>query len=196
MVDVAEIESCVELTSAQAATAATSRAELERFFRHVLSIAKPEQGAAKSLMVIGKLAAADWLDGDLRAELVGSDGEPKRTMLTLYCEPGAGIRERLLPPFDFPVPIDEFQRAIVLSPRMIHPLKADQGRNRLTIARGDDGAELLRELEVDEASLGDGERITVKPPPGEEPRDSGEFHGDADEADVHTRPTRPPEVQS
>jgi hypothetical protein len=64
------------------------------------------------------------------------------------------------------VPVDEFQRAIVLSPRDIEPFRAHQGLNRLTLAVGTRVRNKdLPELELEEQAKGDSERITVPPPP-------------------------------
>jgi hypothetical protein len=187
--DLEAIASCSEVNAEIAQQAASSPYEMKRFLARIAEVARPEEGCPKVLMAVAKLAFADWVEGDVRAELSGDD---KGTTMTIYCEHGVGIRERLLAPHYFAVPIDEFQRAVLLVPKLVLPLIAQQGLNRLTLApRAELENAPIPSFELDEQSLGDGERITVKPPPGTGFPAALEDDESGDE-DVHTRPTKPP----
>lgn len=167
-----------QITDDLAAQVAASSGELRAFLEHVGAVAGPEQGWVKLLKIFAVASKADWLEGDLQVDLVG---ESEGTALSLYSVLGMGIRERLFGQIWIAVPIDEFQRALVLNPALAAPLRPDQGVGRLTLAAG---ARVrpkdLPEFEVEEMALGDGERITA-PPPTPDP-----------EEEVHTRSTAPP----
>lgn len=187
MLDLGAIERCAELTTAHATQAAGSSTEMKKLLARVAAIAEPETGCPKILTAIAQLTTADWVEGDLRVELSGDD---KGTTLVVYCEHGVGIRERLLPPTYFRVPVDEFQRAVLLAPRLVAPLRATQGLNRLTLApESGEAAAPLFDFELDEQSLGDGERTTSPPPSIEpfEPRSS--LPPPLDAFAVHEAPT-------
>ena len=110
-------------------------------------------------------------------------GDDKGTTISFYAVLGAGIRERLFGAQYFQVPIDEFQRATVLSPGAVAPLEVHQGLNRLTLAAGQRVQNRdVAAYELEAQAMGDGERITAPPPPDLA----------IGEPEVHTRPTVPP----
>ncbi|MBX3206746.1 MAG: hypothetical protein KF764_16875 [Labilithrix sp.] len=180
MIDLATLATSGELTSDVLQKAASSSQELKRLVTRLGEIAQPEQGFTRLLKVIARVAAAEWMEGDLQVELNGDD---KGTTIAFYAVLGAGIRERLFGAQYLQVPIDEFQRAVVLAPAIIEPLRAHQGLNRLTLSVGSRvGNKDLPDFELEEKAKGDGERITAPPP------------SDLvlDEPEVHTKPTSPP----
>jgi hypothetical protein len=179
LIDLASITTSAELGADAVQQAASSSQELKRLVMRMGEIALPEQGWTKLFKVIAKVAVAEWMEGDLQVDFNGDD---KGTTVTFYSVLGVGIRERLFGAQYLQVPIDEFQRAVLLTPALVAPLTAHQGLNRLTVA-----AELVRnkvmpDFELEEKAKGDGERITAPPPPDLA----------IDEAEVHTKPTRPP----
>ena len=178
--DLATISTSIELTPDLMRQAASSSQELKRLVLRVAEIAQPEQGWTKLFKVMAHVAQAEWMEGDLQVDFNGDD---KGTTLAFYAVLGAGIRERLFAPQYVAVPIDEFQRAVVLNPAVVAPLRAHQGLNRMTLAAG---ARVrnneVADFELEEKALGDGERITAPPPPDLV----------VDEPEVHTRPTVPP----
>lgn len=150
------IQRCIELGEDDIAIAAASREATRALLDHFARIAHPGEGAAKLLLALARLAtnACDWLDGDLRIEL-GGDAEV--TVVEVMTELGAGMRERVFPPFTMFVPIDEFLRAITLVPHLVQPLLViTRGGSRLVLSAT---AELRRSsmpppmIEIPEAYL-------------------------------------------
>lgn len=178
--DPVTISTSTELTPEVVQRAASSALELRRLVTHVAEIARPEEGWTRLLRVIANVAVADWMEGDLEVDFIGDD---KGTTITFYAALGVGIRERLFAAQYVCVPIDEFQRAIVLDPRVAAPLRAHQDLNRLTLAAGERaGTREVLDFELEERAKGDGERPTA-PPPAEL---------EVDGTDVYTKPTIPP----
>jgi hypothetical protein len=122
MDDLRRIKSCFGLTPLHVSRAVDSgSAETKALLEHLASIARPNQGAPKLLLVFARMAtsACEWLDGDLRVELVG-DGDV--TVFELLTELGGGLRERALPSFVVKVPLQEFVHAVERVPKMLEPL--------------------------------------------------------------------------
>jgi hypothetical protein len=115
------IQRCISLTDADVERATVSRDAAKALLSHMAEVAKPNEGAPKILLVFARLAttACDWLDGELRIELVG-DGEI--CVIESLTELGGGLRERALPSFAVGVPLGEFVRAVERVPRLIEPL--------------------------------------------------------------------------
>lgn len=169
MIDLAALESCRELTSEHAKQAASSSVEIRTLLKRVSQIAKPDDGCPKVLMAIAHLVGQEWIEGDLRIELSGDDAS---TTLIVMCDYGVGIRERLLPAARFEVPIDEFERALELAPRLVLPLRItdDDGKIVLTPLLTPEAHVYTLPppaVAVDETSLGDDERTTAPPPADE-----------------------------
>ena len=180
VIDLSAIATSDDLTPDVVAQAASSSQELKRLVVRMGEIAQPEQGWTRLYKVIVRVSAAEWMEGDLQVDFIGDD---KGTTLSFYAVLGAGFRERLFSPQYVAVPIDEFQRAVVLNPSVVAPLEAHQGLNRMTLGASERGrGNELANLEIEEKALGDGERITAPPPPDLV----------IDEPEVHTRPTVPP----
>lgn len=168
MSDFATLQSCTELTAEHAKLAASSSVGIRNLLTRVAAIAKPGEGCPKVLMAVARLVEQDWLDGELRVELSGDDAS---TTMIVMCDYGAGIRERLLPTVRFPVPIDEFGRALELSPKLVMPLRISEHEGLIILTplgRGDATHSLpVPALTVDDLSLGTDDRATAPPPPDE-----------------------------
>lgn len=169
MIDLAALESCTDLTSEHAKQAASSPAEIRKLLKRVAEIAKPGEGCPKVLTALARLVGQGWVEGDLRIEL---SGDETATTLVVMCDYGVGIRERLLPVTRFAVPIDEFERALELAPKLVLPLRiTDEGGKLVLTPLLTPEARVKTvpppELDVDSASLGDGERTTAPPPADE-----------------------------
>jgi hypothetical protein len=132
------IQRCISLTDADLATAAASRNEAKALLDHMAKVAKPNEGSPKILLIFSRMAttACDWLDGELRVELVG-DGEI--CVIEVMTELGGGLRERALPSFTVGVPLGEFVRAVERVPRMIEPLlvKTKTERRLVLVSRAE-----------------------------------------------------------
>jgi len=182
VLDLASIDSCTELTSEHAKEAAASSTGIRLLLRRVSEIARPDEGCPKVLMAVARLVGQDWVEGELRVELTGDDGG---TTLTIMCEHGVGIRERLLPATRFDgVPLDEFSRALELAPGLALPLRITDEEGKIVLAPLLTPEDQIRskpppDFEVDDRSLGEEARTTAPPPPG------------APEAFLHEHPTPP-----
>ncbi|MDB5218430.1 MAG: hypothetical protein JWO86_6357 [Myxococcaceae bacterium] len=169
MIDLATLESVSDLTSEHAKLAASSSAEIRKLLKRVAEIAKPGEGCPKVMMALARLVGQPWVEGDLRIELSGDDAS---TTMNVMCDYGVGIRERLLPLTKFAVPIDEFERALELAPKLVLPLRItdEDGKLILTpLATPEARVNSIAppELDVESASLGDGDRPTAPPPADE-----------------------------
>lgn len=168
MTDFATLQSCTELTSEHAKLAASSSVGIRNLLTRVAAIAKPGEGCPKVLMAVARLVGQEWLEGELRVELSGDDTS---TTMIVMCDYGVGIRERLLPTIRFAVPIDEFGRALELSPRLVLPLRISEHEGLIIltpIAKGEAGHSLpAPQLTVDDLSLGTDDRATAPPPANE-----------------------------
>ena len=115
------IARCLELSDADIDKAVASRGETKELIRRLTSIAKPNDGGPKILLLFARLALgnSDWMDGYLHIEITGDDHSSSIEVMT---ELGAGMRERLLPAIQLKVPLSEFARALERVPHMIQPL--------------------------------------------------------------------------
>jgi hypothetical protein len=166
VVDLANLPSCAELTPEHAKQAASSSAEIRALLKRVSEIAEPGQGCPKVLMAIARLVGQDWVEGDLRVLISGDDAS---TTLDVMCDHGFGIRERLLPVVRFNVPLDEFERALELAPKLVLPLRITDEEGRLVLTPLASPEQRARSappppIAIDNASLGQGERTTSPPP--------------------------------
>jgi hypothetical protein len=99
----------------------SSRTSTRELVAHLASKSAPNTGVAKVLLVFARMAttACDWIDGDLRVELVGDE---QNTVIEALTDLGGGIGERLFPPTSFRAPLVEFSRAIERVPHLVAPL--------------------------------------------------------------------------
>ena len=124
---------CLDLTEADIDRAITSSAETKELVSRLVSVARPNEGAPKILLLFARIAAVrpDWLDGDLYLDV---NGDEKRTTISVLTELGGGLRERLLPTFTVKVPVSEFARALERHPHVVQPLVVDvKGPTRLVM---------------------------------------------------------------
>lgn len=169
MIDLAALESCSDLTSEHAKQAASSSTEIRILLKRVAQIAKPGEGCPKVLMAIARLVGQEWVEGDLRIEL---SGDEVSTTLIVMCDYGVGIRERLLPATRFEVPLDEFERALELAPKLVLPLRITDEGGKLVLTplltpEAHVHSVAPPEVALDSTSLGDNERTTAPPPADE-----------------------------
>ena len=129
MGELSRIKKCIDLTDADVAAAVESRDGTRALLVHLAKISSPGTGAAKSLLVFARMSttACDWLDGDLRVEIVG-DGDASAVEVLL--DLGMGMRERVFPPLAFATPLEEFVRAVERVPHMIAPLAVTSKTSR------------------------------------------------------------------
>jgi hypothetical protein len=129
------IRRVIDLTEDVVREAVATREGARQLLEHCAKIAKPNDGAAKIVLLFARMASpddCDWLDGELRVELVG-DGEV--TVIEVLSELGGGLRERELPPVPFYVPLAEFVRTFEKVPHLLTPLSMCViGERRLVLA--------------------------------------------------------------
>lgn len=184
-----DLESCSDLSEAQANLAVTSPAELKELLARCAEIAKGGEGCARVFLVVARLARGDvpWLEGELRAEL-SPNGE-ERSDLALFADLGFGLREPIVPLTTLPVPFAELARAVELAPALVGPLSFRREERRLVIARNATDVSALPPPVHDDATVPpDDDRTSAAPtrPPvsmsGAAPSSNG--HG------AHSRPTQ------
>lgn len=117
----AHITRCLDLQERDLAEALGARDTTKELLEHLAAISSPNTGAAKALIVLSHMAttACTWIDGDLSIDLL-ADGDV--TIVEVATDLGGGMRERVLSPMTFRVPINEFARAIERLPHVIAPL--------------------------------------------------------------------------
>lgn len=116
-----ELSRPLNLMEADIVRAMESREATKELLDRLAAISRPDTGAAKSLLVLARMAttACEWLDGDLRVEIVG---DADVSVFEVLEEMGMGMRERVFAPIPFDVPLAEFAAAVARVPRMIAPL--------------------------------------------------------------------------
>lgn len=154
MGDFDDIKRCADISDAHVIRAVRTRVGMRDLLEHVMKIARPGEGGPKVLLAFARMASTscDWLEGDLRVEITDDAGA---CAIDVLCDLGGGFRERVFPPFEMKIPIDEFMRSVRLVPRMIAPLNMQQrGDDRLIFsAREIDESEPPPELvELEESS--------------------------------------------
>lgn len=181
-----DLSSCAELTELHAEEATRSSASMREFLGWATVVARPEEGAPKILMALGRLAYADWLEGPPYVEVRGDE---RSTTLSIFCDHGVGIRERIVPLVRLGVPFDEFVRAVRVAPHLVHPLRVTAKADALCVSSPDVATESgvhRNPIAIDRRSLNGVARsafehglrpITPAPPPIKE------------ESGIHTRPT-------
>ncbi len=117
----ADLERCADLSEEDVAAAVSDRASLRALMERMAAIARPDEGASRLLAVFGRMAttACDWLDGDLRIELVG---DATTTVIDVLTDLGGGLRERAVPSAVLGVSLGELISAIERAPELVRPL--------------------------------------------------------------------------
>lgn len=131
-VDFGSLLTCIELSEADIAFAASTPSAMRSLLARFEQIAAPDEGASIILAVLARLAttACDWIDGDLRIEIVAV-GE--RTRIRISSTIGGGFAEKVLPDTNLNVPIDELGRAVAIGPKLIAPLVVREQGERLVL---------------------------------------------------------------
>ncbi len=187
-----ELDTCAALTLVHAREASASRESMRAFFNWAEHVARPDEGAPKILLALGRLAEEMWVDGTLYVDITGDDSVTK---VSVFADYGFGIRERLLPLARLPVPFDEFVRAVRLAPKLIAPFRHEHVGGSLVLTPPDASLDdaLFQSIALDESSMLDGSptapppAVTIAPPeagavtkpPPSIPEQSG----------IHTHPT-------
>jgi hypothetical protein len=163
MADWSDLKRCIDLTEAQCARAAASPAAMHGLLSRAAEIARPEQGAAKVLLALARLATAQcrWVEGTLRVEIT-VDGAG--SALSVIFDLGGGVREKAFPTTRLQVPVVEFTRAVRRVPHLVAPLVVTHKQGMLVLSASPAArqASLAPPIyEIDDQSL----RRSLMPPP-------------------------------
>lgn len=145
-------ERCVDLTEDHIDAGLKSVGAMRRLLEHMARTAKPNQGAAKILVAISRIAttACEWLEGALHVEvdeLIGA------TEIAVMSDLGGGVRELIFPRLQLAVDHDELVRAVKLAPRLITPLNFRVRGERMILKRNAGGTVAPPAFEIAEESL-------------------------------------------
>ncbi|HVH47512.1 MAG TPA: hypothetical protein VM925_34490 [Labilithrix sp.] len=162
---------------------------MRAFLRWATDVARPDESAPRLLTVVARLARAGWLEGTPYIELRGDD---TTTTVSIFCDHGIGIRERIVPLARLQVPFEEFARAMRLAPQLVSPLSVTHKPGALSLSppgMPEDRASsstLRNSIAIDERSLHGATR-----PPFERPRRpvTTAPPSNPEQSGVHTRPT-------
>lgn len=127
MRELAEIKSCLDVTDDDIRAALAPARSLSEpgprertlgLIAHMATLARPDQGAPKLLLVLAHLATRDFLDGELVVKLIGDDDV---SVLELFVDDGLS-RMRLLGPARIDCAFQEFRVALSLHAALVLPL--------------------------------------------------------------------------
>jgi hypothetical protein len=122
-----EIRSCLDVTDddirdalapAHSLSERGPREKTLELVSRMASVAAPDTGVPKLLLVVAHMATHDWVEGELAVKLIGDD---ELAVLELFVDSGFS-RERILGPLHLDTPLFEFQRVLELRPDLVAPL--------------------------------------------------------------------------
>ncbi len=148
------LQRCIEVTRAEVIRATASRDTCKAFLDRFSTISREKDGGPLLLLLFARMAtlACDWLDGDLRVELI-ADGET--VICEVLTELGGGAGERVFPPIRINAPLREFDGAIKRVPQMVWPMTLKTRPQRLSLAATQDvrASTMPPAVEIDAHSL-------------------------------------------
>jgi hypothetical protein len=163
----AHVKRCLDVTDHDVAIAVAGRSAARALLHRMAEVSRPGDGAPKVLLVLARMAssACDWIDGDLRIEIIG-DGEV--SVVEVLTDLGAGMRERVLPPFTLKVPLRELTASMERVPHMIAPLALTSRSTRRLVLSAT--AEVRRSSSPPPfIAIGDESLASALPPPTRTP---------------------------
>lgn len=127
------LKRCLDLTDEHIAAVLPSREDTGKLLAELARIAKPNEGASKILIVLGRAAREKcaWLGGPLLVQITSVDG---KTEIRIAFDRGGGVLEGLFPKLLVPVPLDEFDRSLKVAARVLEPLKVYRQEGRIVLA--------------------------------------------------------------
>lgn len=145
----------MELRDAHIIAAVKSSGAMEALLDRFVELAGPNKGAPVLLAALARMgtAACEWVDGELRIELVSDGGATK---ISCSSSIGAGFSERIFRDKTLKVPFDEFPKMIARVPKLVEPLKVKQTEKRLVLSASSDVRKTTMPppmVEIDESSL-------------------------------------------
>lgn len=145
-------ERCVDLNEDHIDEGLKSIESMRVLLTHMARIAKPDEGAAKILVAISRIAttACEWLEGKLHVEVDDILGS---TEIAVSSDLGGGVRELIFPRLLVDVELQELVRAVKLAPRLVTPLKFRVRGDRMILKRDVEGTVAPPAFEIAEESL-------------------------------------------
>jgi len=143
---------CVDLTEDHIDDGLRSVESMRKLLEHMARIARPNEGAAKILVAISRIAttACEWLEGTLHVEVDEIIGASEIAVMT---DLGGGMRELIFPRLLVGVEQEELVRAVKLAPRLVTPLKFRIRGDRMILKRDAPGTVAPPAFEIAEESL-------------------------------------------
>jgi hypothetical protein len=143
---------CVDLTEDHIDDGLKSIESMRTLLEHMAHIAKPNEGAAKILVAISRIAttACEWLEGRLHVQI---DEVLGATEIEVSSDLGGGMRELIFPRLFVGVEQAELVNAVKVAPRLITPLKFRIRGDRMILKRDAPGTIAPPAFEIAEESL-------------------------------------------
>ena len=150
MRDLGAIATCFEVTDdvveealrpASDMNDASPRERVFALLEHMARIARPKAGSPRVLRVLARIAACDWVDGELEVRVIA---HATKTAIELYVNDGLSV-SKMRDGLELSVPYEELRKAIGAKPELILPLvvtgQVGATKTRL-VARGLVGASM------------------------------------------------------
>lgn len=131
--DFSSLKSCTELRDVHITEAVQSSEAMSALLDRFVALAGPNKGAPVILAALARLGttACDWIDGELRIELVA---QGDRTKVICSSSIGGGFREKPFPEKVLAAPLAEFSRMISRVPKLIEPLVVKETESRIVLS--------------------------------------------------------------
>lgn len=129
----ADLKRCVDVTDEQIAAALVSREATGALLATMASIARPNEGAAKMLLVLARAAKEKcaWLGGPLLVQIapVGD-----KTEIRVANDKGGGVLVAVFAKLLVGVPFAEIERSLRAAPKVVEPLRVYHQEGRIVLA--------------------------------------------------------------
>jgi hypothetical protein len=120
-----------EVHDVDAPEATASPEKLAQLLDRVALVTRPGDGAATLLFALGRISSSSrWLDDGFYVEIAGNDVD---SQLEIWSERGS-MRERIVGPTTFPVPVSEFIAALENDPTLVGSLRITVEPRKLSFA--------------------------------------------------------------
>jgi len=122
----------MDLRDAHIVAAVESSDAMHALLARFAELAGPGRGAPIVLAALARMgtSACDWLDGELRIELVA---EGAKTRISVSSTLGGGFREKVFQDIMLDAPLAEFARGIQRAPRLVEPLSVKESDKRVVL---------------------------------------------------------------
>ena len=142
--DLTKIVRCQDLGEEQFAAAVEAREDAKALLAHVAVIARPNEGAARVLILFARLATGecDWLEGALRVVI---EGGADKVRVDTYADIGGGLKERALPRVELGVPLEELAAAVDRYASALLPLVAERPTARKIVLAAAEATKVMKQ---------------------------------------------------